>query len=132
MTQATTAKLRFAGIVGTLVLAVTLLTAPASFAGERGDRWQRDRGPRIERHYDRHRQARRHRRADRYTHRRGDRRTYRYKPHRGQRHGQRHGHQHGRRHGHYGHRRGHSLAPLVARIGLGILTYAIIDSHRGY
>jgi hypothetical protein len=142
MTQAIDTKLRLTGIAGTLALAMTLFAAPASFAGERGDRWERDRSPRIERHYNRDRQMNRGhrraqrierhyrmRRAERRAHRRTERRVHRraegYNSHRGHRRG----HGHGR---HYGHRRGHSLGPVVAGIGLGILTYAIIDSHRGH
>ncbi len=122
MTQAINNKLRLTGIAGTLALAMTLCTASASFAGERGDRWERDESSRIERHYDRDRRAeRRVRRADR----RAERRAYRYNSHRGHRHGYRHGR-------HYGHRHGDSLVPVVAGIGLGLLTYAIIDSHRSY
>ena len=134
MTQAMNTKLRFTAIAGALALAATLFTAPAAIAGERGDRWDRDRSPRVERHYDRDRKVQRHRRvhrrADRRSDRRAVRRAYRdhdrraYSPH-----GHRHGHRHGR---HYGHRHDHSLAPVVAGIGLGILTYAIIDSHRRY
>jgi hypothetical protein len=95
-------------------------------------------GSGVERHYNRDRQVNRaHRRAERierhYRMRRAERRTERrvhrraegYNSHRGHRRG----HGHGR---HYGHRRGHSLGPVVAGIGLGILTYAIIDSHRGH
>jgi len=74
MTQAINNKLRLTGIAGTLALAMTLSTASASFAGERGDRWERDGSSRIERHYDRDRGAeRRVRRADR-RHLRGARR----------------------------------------------------------
>ncbi len=133
MTQAINNKLRLTGIAGTLALAMTLSAAPASFAGERGDRWERDGSSRIERHYDRDRRAeRRVRRADRRAERRvrradrrAERRAYRYNSHRGHRHGYRHGR-------HYGHRHGDSLVPVVAGIGLGLLTYAIIDSHRSY
>ncbi len=151
MTQAINNKLRLTGIAGTLALAMTLSTASASFAGERGDRWERDGSSRIERHYDRDRRAerrvrradrraeRRVRRADRRAERRvrraerrvrradrrAERRAYRYNSHRGHRHGYRHGR-------HYGHRHGDSLVPVVAGIGLGLLTYAIIDSHRSY
>lgn len=129
MTQAINNKLRLTGIAGTLALAMTLSTASASFAGERGDRWERDGSSRIERHYDRDRRAeRRVRRAERRVRRadrRAERRAYRYNSHRGHRHGYRHGR-------HYGHRHGDSLVPVVAGIGLGLLTYAIIDSHRSY
>ena len=148
MTQAINNKLRLTGIAGTLALAMTLSAAPASFAGERGDRWERDESSRIERHYDRDRRAeRRVRRADRRANRRAERRVrradrraerrvrradrraerraYRYNSHRGHRHGYRHGCL-------YGHRHGDSLVPVVAGIGLGLLTYAIIDSHRSY
>ncbi len=140
MTQAINNKLRLTGIAGTLALAMTLSTASASFAGERGDRWERDGSSRIERHYDRDRRAeRRVRRADRRAERRvrraerrvrradrrAERRAYRYNSHRGHRHGYRHGRL-------YGHRHGDSLVPVVAGIGLGLLTYAIIDSHRSY
>lgn len=130
MTQAMNTKLRLTGIAGALALAATIFTASVSLAGERGDRWERDRSPRIERHYNRDRQVRRagrraERRADWYAHRRGDRRAYRYNSPRGHGHGYRRGR-------HYGHRHGHSLGPVVAGIGLGILTYAIIDSHRSY
>lgn len=103
MTQALNTKFRFTAIAGALAVAATLFTAPASYAGDRGDRWDRDRNHRVERHYDRGRQV----------HRPGYRYGYRYvRPRR--------------------HRDDHILAPVVLGVGLGILTYAIIDSHRAY
>jgi hypothetical protein len=63
MTEAINTKLRLTGIAGALALAATIFTASASFAGERGDRWERDGSSRIELHYDRDRQVQRHRRA---------------------------------------------------------------------
>jgi hypothetical protein len=158
--MAKTTKLRFTAMAGTLALVATLFTAPASFAGDRGDRWERDRSPRVERNYNRDRKLRAHKRAARRIDRRVDRRAVRravhYKGHRYKSHGyksnryksnrrHKHGHRpvyrpvhrHDRHCGHrygrdYGHRRGHSLAPVIAGIGLGILTYAIIDSHQRY
>ena len=125
MTQAMNIKLRLTGIAGALALTATLFTASASLAGERGDRWERDGSSRIERHYDRDRQVRRHRRGERRGHRRAKRRADRYAYRRGDRRAYRY-------HSHRGHRHGYYLDPVVAGIGLGILTYAIIDSQRRY
>jgi hypothetical protein len=142
----TNRKLRFTGIAGALVLAASLFTTPAAIAGERSGTWLRDGGDRVERHYDRDRRVRRHRRTERRAHRRTERRSHRrthrerryadnYRYHDHRRHGRWHTHRHGRRHWHgrsysrsYGH--GHNLGPVAAGIGLGILTYAIIDAHR--
>lgn len=149
MTMAKTTKLRFTAMAGTLALVATLFTAPASFAGDRGDRWERDRSPRVERNYNRDRKLRAHKRAARRAYRRGYKHGHRhavrpvvhYKSHRRYKRSHhpayRHVHRHDRHCGHrygrdHGHRRGHSLAPVIAGIGLGILTYAIIDSHHRY
>ncbi len=135
MTSKTTnTKLRMTGIAGAFILAATLFTAPAANAGERGGHRAGDGGPRIERHFDRDRRVERRdrRRVERKAHRRGYR-SYRYGPRYryGRRYDTHYGHRHGYGYRHrYGHRHGSNLGPVAAGVGLGILTYALIDAHN--
>ena len=152
MTSKTTnTKLRMTGIAGAFILAATLFTAPAANAGERAGHRAGDGGPRIERDFDRDRRAgrrdrrrverrahrrverRAHRRAERRAHKRGHRYTYRYGPRyrQGPRYDTHRGHRHGYGYRHrYGHRHGVNLGPVAVGVGLGILTYALIDAHN--
>ncbi|MDX1483960.1 MAG: hypothetical protein R3229_05710 [Alphaproteobacteria bacterium] len=132
MTPSSKKHLRFAGLAASLAIALSLFAAPAANAGDRGSHWSGDRGHRIERHVERDRHARRdyrkkaHRRAHRDDRRRYHRRHGRY-------------HQDRRWHRHHNHRRHHrhvrrdrdfDLAPVIAGIGLGIVTYAILNNHQ--
>ena len=129
MTHASKTKLRLTGLAAGLALAMNLFAAPEAVAGDRGDRWERDRSPRIERHYDRDRDRdrakRRYRRnKHRYAHRHWRRHEDRY--------AHRHGRRHKRQHHRHSRRRGDSVAPIIAGIGLGIITYAILNHEDRY
>lgn len=127
MTRTSKTTLRLSAIAAGFALAVNLLTAPAAIADDRGKRWDRDRNHRVERHYDRGRDVRRahkrdHKAYKRYhkAHKRGRRVIIRHHP-------PKHHHHH-----HYVVKKDRSVAPVVVGIGLGILTYAILNESHGH
>ncbi len=144
MTRKLNIKNTIAGVAATLALTLGLFAAPDAMAGDRGKRWNDGRGHYVERHVKRHRAHRQieRRRADRrgYRHaerRRADRRAYRFhRDHRRHVHRpapRRHIHRHApRRHYHRHHvkRRDFPVGAVIAGIGVGIITHAIISNHH--
>jgi len=111
-----------AGVAATLALTLGLFAAPDAMAGDRGKRWNDGRGHHVERQVKRHRA---HRQIER---RRAHRRAHRF--HRGHR---RHVHRPApRRHYHRHHvkRRDFPVGAVIAGIGVGIITHAIISNHH--
>ncbi len=122
MTRTLNSTLRLTGLAAGLAFAVTLFAAPGAEAGDRGARWDNDRNHRIERHYDGDREVRRHRHKRAHRHARRHHRNW----HRGHRHHRRHRHV-------WRHHRHDHLGPVIAGIGLGILTHAILSNRdRGH
>jgi hypothetical protein len=135
MTRKLNIKTGLTGFAAALALAAGLFAAPDAMAGDRGDRWKGGSNHRIERHVDRHRAARRveRRRASRHVERnralkrgRHDRRyARRAAP-------KRHVHRHVPRRPHrpvYVKRDDFPVGAVIAGIGLGIITHAIISDH---
>lgn len=139
MARTRTATLRLSAIAAVFALGAGLFTAPLAVAGERGDRWERDRSYRVERRYDGDRDYRRDRRRDRdYRHdRRWDRKAD--KRHETARKRYRRGHDHEYRpkhrrhaHRHYVKKKDDWVGPAIVGIGLGVLTYAILNDSHGH
>lgn len=106
MTRTLNIKTGLTAFAATLALSMNLLAAPAAMAGDRGRGWNGGNNHRVEHHVARNPHRRAHRLAPRWhIHRHAPRRVYRPV---------------------YVERRDFPVGAVIAGIGLGIITHAIL------